>query len=353
MHLRVGLHVLLRGCGAFRGFSGFVIRPREQKLELLDALVHVRQLRLRLRGSCLGRLRACRRGVVLLLELLDGEGDFDVDVVFQLLIRSLDRVELRAGVRELGLDLDDGGVGGGPRLGQRGVEFGLGRGHLLPRLREDRVDVLELLLELRGFGLGLDEGCLGHLGVLLGHLGVLLGSLGVLLGSLGVLLGSLGLLGRPLGGARRLLRFLHRVRQLGGVRVRRRDRRLGPRALLLDGPRRPLLRGDELGLSLLRRLFQRGGGGSLRLDPRGVGRRGGFRLDATLHLGVRRSELVELPRGRVRAFVGGGDVADGSRLGRLERLRHLRRELFRELGLGLRRRVRRRLFRLRRPCRRG
>ena len=143
---------------ALRRLGSLVVGAREEVLELIDLLRHVRERELRVDGSRLGRVGRRRESLVLNLELVRGECDFHVDVALQLLVRTLDGCELGLGVRELGLDRDDGGVRGGARVLERGVEFGFAFLSLLPRLGEDGVGARDFLLELRGPRLGLRQG---------------------------------------------------------------------------------------------------------------------------------------------------------------------------------------------------
>ena len=123
---------------------------------------------------------------------------------------------------------------------------------------------------------------------------------------------------------------------VGAVSLHLLDRRLGPCALLLDGPRRLLLRLHELSLGLLRGFLERQSRRRLLLSPGVLRRRRDLRLDALLHLRVRRLQGLELLGHRLHLVRGGREVARSLSLGSLERIRELRGELFGEFSLSLR-----------------
>ena len=118
---------------------------------------------------------------------------------------------------------------------------------------------------------------------------------------------------------------------VGAVSLHLLDRRLGACALLLDGPCRLLLRLHELGLSLLRGFLERQSRRRLLLSLGVLRRRRDLRLDALLHLRVRRLQGLELLGHRLHL-----EVAGSLSLGSLERIRELRGELFGEFSLSLR-----------------
>ena len=123
---------------------------------------------------------------------------------------------------------------------------------------------------------------------------------------------------------------------VGAVSLHLLDRRLGACALLLDGPRRLLLRLHELSLGLLRGFLERQSRRRLLLSLGVLRRRRDLRLDALLHLRVRRLQGLELLGHRLHLVRGGREVAGSLSLGSLERIRELRGELFGEFSLSLR-----------------